>query len=94
LLVQVARVSDEPSTYVRAALSSLGIQCASLTVEGYSPRVFGNFGATAHTEIGMLRIIYDREFYVEADRALPADLSLQRIADTLDRFKRSAANGS
>jgi hypothetical protein len=87
-------VSYEPSAYVRAALSSLGIQCASLTIEGYSPRVFGNFGATAETDVGVLRILYDREFYVEADRKLPPDLSIQHIVDTLDRFKRSSSNDS
>ncbi len=78
-----------PASYVYKALSSLGIRCDELSVEGYNPEVFGNFGAVAKTSVGTLRIVYDREFWVEADQPLPPPLSEKGIVSALDHAKRS-----
>lgn len=77
-----------PASYVYKALSSLGIQCDEVTVEGYNPEVFGNFDAVAVTSVGTLRIVYDREFWVEADQPLPPPLSEQGIVSALNHAKR------
>ena len=82
-------MATAPASYVYKALSSLGIRCDELKVEGYSPEVFGNFGAVAKTSVGTLRIVYDREFWVEADQPLSPPLSEQGIVLALDHAKRS-----
>jgi hypothetical protein len=83
-------MATAPASYVYKALASLGIRCDELAVEGYNPGVFGNFGAVAKTSVGTLRIIYDREFWVEADQPLPPPLSEQSIVSALDYAKRIA----
>lgn len=91
---QADQMTDHPASYIRAGLSSLGIQCHALKVEGYSPRLFGNFVAVAETDVGTLRIIYDREFYVDVRQPLPAHLSEHGIVAALDQAMRAESDGS
>ncbi|WP_444609939.1 hypothetical protein [Blastomonas fulva] len=87
-------MTTHPARYVRVALSSLGIRCDELSIEDYNPEVFGNFDAVARTDVGILRILYDREFWIEAKQPLPPHLSEQAIASAMDHAMRNKLNSS
>lgn len=85
-------MTTPPERYVHVALSNLGVRCDELDIEDYDPEVFGNFCAIARTDVGNLRIRYDREFWVEAEQPLSAHLSERAIGSALDRAKQNKSN--
>jgi hypothetical protein len=80
-------MSEEPSTYIIAALSSVGITCQALDISSYDPMVFGNLVAKAETSIGSLSIVYDRGFYVEAQQT---GTDIMQIVKALEQHKKAA----
>jgi len=80
-------MSEEPSTYIIAALSSVGITCQALDISSYDPMVFGNLVAKAETSIGSLSIVYDRGFYVEARQT---GTNIIQIVKALEQHKKAA----
>lgn len=74
--------------YIIAALSSVGITCRTLDVSSYHPMMFGNLVAEAETNIGALKIVYDRAFFVEAEQADTA--ILDEIVEALKKHKQAA----
>lgn len=58
-------MSGDPAAYIREALESVRIEVRHLGVMDYSPSSFGNFICYADTDMGRLRITYDRRFEVE-----------------------------
>ena len=85
-----------PDSYIRAAFADVGIPLHRLQITDYDPQLFGNFVAYAVTDIGTLKIIYDRAFFVEVGsngRDSGADDSLiPALVDALESGKRSSAN--
>lgn len=80
-------MSEEPSTYIIAALSSVGITCQALDISSYAPMAFGNLVAKAETSIGSLSIVYDRGFYVEAQQT---GTDIIQIVKALEQHKKAA----
>jgi len=89
--------TDEgPEPYIRAAFAAVGIPLHRLQITDYNPQLFGNLVAYAATDIGRLKIIYDRAFFVDAPgegRDSGADDPLIRaLVEALESAKRSSAN--
>jgi TATA-box binding protein (TBP) (component of TFIID and TFIIIB) len=79
-----------PSAYLKAALESVNIVVHSIRLEHYQPETFGSLVARAETGVGILRIVYDRGFYVETGPTpLPPDLE-SRIVAALETHKRES----
>jgi hypothetical protein len=57
---------SEPTNYIRRALEAVSLEVDALKVEHYAPEAFGNLVAMAQTNVGELKIVYDRGFYLEA----------------------------
>lgn len=87
---------ESPEPYIRAAFAAVGIPLHRLQITDYSPQVFGNLVAHASTDIGPLKITYDRAFFVDAlgeGQDSGADNPLIRaLVDALESAKRSSAN--
>ena len=81
-----------PKNYVKAALLSLGVKCRALKIEDYDPLIFGNFAAIADTDMGMLRILYDREFFVELEFLLSSNVSSEEIVPALSHYRQLTVN--
>jgi hypothetical protein len=88
--------AEGPEPYIRAAFADVGIGLHRLQITDYDPDTFGNLVAFASTDIGPLKIIYDRAFFVEVvnkGRDSGADNPLVRaLVDALESAKRSSAN--
>ena len=89
--------TDEgPEPYIRAAFVAVGIPLHRLQITGYDPQHFGDLMAYAATDIGPLKIIYDRGFFVDTldeGRDSGADDPLIRaLVEALESAKRSSAN--
>lgn len=89
--------TDEgPEPYIRAAFAAVGIPLHRLQITDYTPQSFGNLVAYASTDIGPLKIIYDRAFFVDAlgeGRDSGADNPLiQALVDALESAARSSAS--
>jgi hypothetical protein len=76
-----------PDTYIRAALVSEGLEVHSLVIEDYTPEHFGNLTASADTNCGRLRIVYDRDFFVDAVSAWTGP-SVDALAAAMERERR------
>lgn len=81
-------MSKEPTAYIVAALSSVGIACRTLDINSYDPMAFGNLEARAETNIGALKIVFDRGFFVESQHADTA--IIEKITEALDQHKKAA----
>jgi len=87
-------MTNHPENYVKAALFSLGVECRALKIEDYDPLIFGNFAAIADTNMGVLRILYDREFFVELEFPPSSKVSSERIILALNHYRQLTANDS
>jgi len=81
----------QPAKYLREALQCVGLSVQSLQVTHYSPESFGNLIALADTDIGILKITYDRMFYVDADQPLRNQV-ISDLIEALDSAKRRAVS--
>jgi hypothetical protein len=89
-----SRVSEQPTVYIHAAFSSLGINVQSLDIAHYDPAAFGNLVANADTSVGRLNIAYDRGFHVDGYNGATEQPTLEQIIEALEQHKRAARNGS
>ena len=81
-------MSKDPTAYIVAALSSVGITCQTLDINSYDPMAFGNLEAKAETNICALNIVFDRGFFVESQRADTA--IIEKITEALGQYKKAA----
>jgi hypothetical protein len=87
---------EEPETYLRAAFAAVGIPLHRLQITDYDPQLFGNFVAYASTDIGPMKITYDRAFFVrrldEGKDSIADDPLIRGLADAFELAKRSSEN--
>lgn len=81
-------MSEQPTAYIVAALSSLGITCRALDILSYDMMAFGNLVAKADTSVGELSIVYDRGFFVESQQH-DNDV-IEKITEALEHHKKAA----
>lgn len=82
-------MSEQPTAYIIAALSSVGITCRALDILSYDPMAFGNLLARAKTSVGELNIVYDRGFFVESKQD---DTNvIEKITKALEHHKKAAS---
>jgi hypothetical protein len=58
----------------------VGLSDEGVTVTDYSSKVFGNLVAVAKTDVGELRIVYDRGFFVDTSGPVDRDVIADLIA--------------
>jgi len=82
------------SNRIRRGLSRVGIHASQVQISEYSPQVFGNHIADVRTDHGLIQVVFDRQYEVNA---LDSDIPPRRIAElqeALNDQRRSEVGSS
>ena len=86
-------MNENPARYIRSAFSKASISLHKLIITDYTPESFGNLVAHAETDLGSLRIVYDRSFYIDVvdagERTQPTDEQIRTLVTALEEAKRA-----